>query len=77
MFVCPKCKQSFKSAEELNEHFNQNDECRGYAKKIMISAGLLATLDVNKRIDIFLKKHTSNKVLIADGDRHVYTEVEI
>lgn len=59
MFVCPKCKQSFDSAKELENHFQQNDECRGYAKKLMYSKSLLATLDINKRIDIFLKTYIS------------------
>ena len=58
MYKCPNCKQNFNSAEELNEHFNQNEECRGYAKKMMYSGSLLTTLDINKRIDIFLKTHT-------------------
>lgn len=59
MYRCPKCNKNFKSAEELNQHFKENDECRGYAKKLMYSKSLLSTLDVNKRIDVFLKTYTN------------------
>lgn len=76
MYKCPKCSKDFKSAGELNQHFKESEECRGFAKKIMYSGSLLATLDINKRIDVFLKTHTSNKILIADGDKHSYIEVE-
>jgi len=75
MYNCPLCLKSFDSPEELNQHFQENEECRGFAKKMMYSASLLPTLDVDKRIDIFLKTHTNSKILIADGDRHIYTEI--
>lgn len=75
MYICPFCKKDCETVEGLHQHFQENEECRGYAKKIMYSGNLLATLVPKKKIDIFIK--TGERRLIADGDRHVYTEVEI
>lgn len=64
MFVCPLCLKRFNTVEELNLHFQQNDECRGYAKKIMFSRSLVTELSVESRIKSFLNEYSGKPLKI-------------
>lgn len=58
MFACPLCLKSFKTATELDVHFQINDKCRGYTELLLLSKRFQIALNpkISPGVKIYFNK---------------------